>query len=66
MQHVVSLYLLPLSLPVSVKLIMRLSATFGGSLLLYELVIKRIKPIRPLFGMKLRATSVSTLNMDGK
>lgn len=57
-QYFVSFYLLPLSFPVSIKLVMLLSATFGGSQLLYELVIKRITLIRPLFGMKLHATSI--------
>ena len=49
-----SYYLLPLTLPATVKLVMLLMATFGFSLLLYELLLKRMRWIRPLFGMKLR------------
>jgi len=54
-QFFFSYYLLPLSLPASVKLVMLLIATFCLSLLLYELLIKRMRWIRPLFGMKLPA-----------
>jgi hypothetical protein len=54
LQYFFSYCLMPLSLPAPVKLVMLLMATFGFSLLLYELPIKRMKWIRPLFGMKLR------------
>ena len=53
-QFFFSYCLMPLSLPAPVKLVMLLMATFSFSLLLYELLIKRIRWIRPLFGMKLR------------
>ena len=44
--------LMPLPLSSAVKLLTLLVATFGASLLLYEVAIKRLKWIRPLFGMK--------------
>ena len=53
-QFFFSYCLMPLSLPAPVKLVMLLMATFSFSLLLYELLIKRIRWIRPVFGMKLR------------
>lgn len=54
LQFFFSYYIMALSLPAIVKLVMLLVATFGASFLLYELAIKRAKWIRPLFGMKLR------------
>ena len=53
-QFFLSYCLMPLALPALVKLVMLLMATFSLSLLLYELLIKRMRWIRPLFGMKLR------------
>lgn len=47
--------ILPLDLPASVKLALTLAGTFGISLLLYEFVLRRIKWIRPLFGMKYKS-----------
>jgi hypothetical protein len=52
-QFCLSYFLFPLSLPAIVKLIILLAATFGASLLIYEFVIRRLKWIRPMFGMKL-------------
>ena len=52
-QYCVSYFLLPLYLPVILKLIMLLTGTLGASLLIYEYVIRRFKWIQPLFGMKL-------------
>ena len=54
MQLFFSYYIMTLALPALVKLVVLLAATCGASFLLYELAIKRIKWIRPLFGMKLR------------
>ena len=51
-----SYYLMPLPLPSVVKLLTLLATTLGASLLLYELVIKRLKWIRPLFGMKFQTS----------
>lgn len=53
-QYGISYYLLPLPLPAILKLFLLLAGTFGVSLLIYEYVIRRLKWIRPLFGMKLR------------
>ena len=46
--------ILPLDLPALVKFASLLAGTFGISLFLYEFVLKRIKWIRPLFGMKFK------------
>ncbi len=51
-QHALSYYLLPLQMPPVFKLILLLAGTFGVSLLLYEYLLKRLKWVRPLFGMK--------------
>jgi hypothetical protein len=53
MQCCVAYYLLPLSLPAILKLILLLVGTCGISLLVYEFVLSKLKWIRPLFGMKL-------------
>lgn len=52
-QYAVSFILFPLALPASVKLLLLLFGTFGGSLMLYEVAIKHLKWIRPLFGLKI-------------
>jgi hypothetical protein len=52
-QFAAAYFLLPLSLSAHSKLILLLVGTFGISLLLYECILKRLKWIRPLFGMKL-------------
>jgi len=46
-----SLYIIPLSIPAIIKLALLLASTFGGSLIIYE-VLRRLKWLRPLFGMK--------------
>ncbi len=52
-QFIIAYFLLPAPLPAFLKLIILLIGTFGVSLLLYEYILKRLKWIRPLFGMKL-------------
>lgn len=52
-QFAAAYLVLPLSLPAPVKLILLLVGTFGISFFLYEYVLRRLKWIRPLFGMKL-------------
>ena len=52
-QFAIAYFLLPLELPAYVKLLVLLIGTFGVSLLLYEFVLRRLKWVRPLFGMKL-------------
>jgi len=54
-QFVIAYFLLSLELPAIWKLIIMLIGTFAICLLLYEYFLKRIKWIRPLFGMKLNA-----------
>jgi peptidoglycan/LPS O-acetylase OafA/YrhL len=52
-QYAISYSLIPLALPASVKLGVLLVATFGICLPIYEVVLRRLTWIRPLFGMKL-------------
>lgn len=53
-QYAFSYFIIPTALPATLKLVFIWAATFGGSLAVYEYVIKRLKWIRPLFGVKLR------------
>jgi peptidoglycan/LPS O-acetylase OafA/YrhL len=52
-QFILAHFLLPVALPALLKFALLLVGTFGISLLLYEFVLRRIRWIRPLFGMKL-------------
>lgn len=51
-QFLLALLILPLALPAELKLLLLLAGTLGGSLLLYELVLKRVRWLRPFFGLK--------------
>lgn len=53
LQFLIAYFLLPLTLAAYMKLGVMLVGTFGLSLLLYEYALKRLKWVRPLFGMKL-------------
>ena len=53
-QFALAYYLLPLPLPALPKYVLLLGGTFGVSFLLYELVLRRLRWLRPLFGMKLK------------
>jgi len=53
-QFVLIYYLFPLQLAAELKLVLLLTGTFGLSLFLYEYILRRIKWIRPLFGMKFK------------
>jgi hypothetical protein len=53
LQFVFCYLLLPLSMPAYGKLGLLLAGTIGISLMMYELVLRRLKWIRPLFGMKM-------------
>ena len=55
-QYAFSYFIIPTALPAPIKLVFILAATFGGSLALYEYVIKRVKWIRPFFGLKFLTT----------
>ena len=52
LQYFFSYYIFPLPLPATIKVVFLLVLTFGGSLVLYEFALKRIKWVRPLFGLK--------------
>jgi len=52
-QFIIAYFLLPLGLSAYWKLLILTVGTFGISLFLYEYILRRIKWIRPLFGMKL-------------
>lgn len=49
----VSYFLFPLDIPVLIKLALVIFTTFIGCFLIYELLIKRLSYIRPLFGLKI-------------
>ena len=53
LQYFFSYYIIPLSLAAAIKLVLLLVLTFGGSPTLYVFALKRIKWVRPLFGLKL-------------
>jgi hypothetical protein len=55
-QFTLAYLLLPLTISAYLKLALLLAGTFGLSLMLYEYALRRLKWIRPLFGMKLRQT----------
>ena len=60
--HMVFLYLgsmlvFPLAIPVQLQFILLLLFTLGGCLLSYEFIIRRVKWIRPLFGLNLMSRS---------
>jgi len=46
-------FVLPLNIPVSVKFILVLIITFAGSLLVYEMIVRRVNFFRMAFGIKL-------------
>lgn len=52
-QFGISYYLFPIDLAASAKLLMLLAGTFGCCLLAYEYVLRRLRWIRPLLGMRL-------------
>jgi peptidoglycan/LPS O-acetylase OafA/YrhL len=57
--HMIFLYLaasifLPLNLPLGLNLILIILFTFTGCFVTYDLIIKRIGFLRPLFGLKRR------------
>lgn len=52
-QFAIAYFLLPLSASAYLKLGLLMVGTFGICILLYEYVLKRMKWVRPLFGMKL-------------
>ena len=53
LQYFFSYYIIPLSLPAAMAVVLLLILAFGGSLTLYAFSLKRIKWVRPLFGLKL-------------
>jgi hypothetical protein len=60
--HMIFLYLgalmiMPLSIPVQLKFVLLLIFTLFGCLVTYEYVVRRIKWIRPLFGLRFTRTS---------
>lgn len=52
-QFVFCYFVLPLAVSPWAKLGLLLAGTFGVSFLLYELILRRIRWVRPLFGMKM-------------
>jgi hypothetical protein len=67
--HMVFLYLgsyfiMPLDISAGLKFILIMISTFSGSLLFYEIVIRRITFIRPLFGLKERKVIQATIKPE--
>ena len=54
-QFVIAYFLLPVSIAAYAKLLLLLAGTFSVCFLLYE-ILRRLKWVRPFFGMKLNAT----------
>jgi hypothetical protein len=54
-QYAITYYLVPLSLPATLKLGILLVGTLASCWLIYEFILRRLKWIRPLFGMKLNS-----------
>ena len=52
LQYLISYFIIPMSIPAIAKLLAIVALTFAGSLVAFELV-KQLKWLRPLFGMKL-------------
>jgi len=50
--YVGSFLVVPLGIPTSFKLILVVLITFTGSFAMYELIISRVRFLRPLFGLK--------------
>jgi len=49
-----SYFIFPINIPVQLKFLIVLFVTFIGSFTFYEILIRRIKYIRPLFGLKIK------------
>jgi peptidoglycan/LPS O-acetylase OafA/YrhL len=62
LQYLYSYFIFPLSIPAIAKLVLVLALTLGSSLAMYELIIRRARWIRPLFGMKLKRGSDNPLS----
>lgn len=52
---IVAFFLIDMSMYWGIKFLILVVTTFGGSWVLYEFIIRRIKLIRPLFGLKNRS-----------
>lgn len=55
-QFGLSYLIIPLGLPAVLKLVLIMAGTFAICLLMYEFLIRRVRFIQPLFGVKLRAS----------
>ncbi len=53
LQFFFSLFIIPLDIPAILKLILIIMSTLISSFTIYDLIIKRLKWIRPLFGLKI-------------
>jgi peptidoglycan/LPS O-acetylase OafA/YrhL len=50
--YLASFLLVPIGIPVSLKFILVIVITFAGCFLFYEFVVRRIRILRPLFGLR--------------
>ncbi|WP_216663654.1 MULTISPECIES: acyltransferase family protein [unclassified Lentimicrobium] len=53
MQYAISYYIFPLEISAFIKYLLVFFITFLASFMVYELVLRRVKFLRPLFGMKI-------------
>lgn len=58
-QNLGSSLIFPTNLPVELKYVLLVAFTMGGCLLTYEFLIRRVKFIRPLFGLKFNYSDVN-------
>ncbi len=62
-----SYWIFPMDIPVWLKYVFVLTATFAGCFVIYEWVIRRVHSLRPLFGLRgLRKEDVRPIQVDVK
>jgi peptidoglycan/LPS O-acetylase OafA/YrhL len=69
--HIFMLYgacwlIFPLEIPVELQFVLVVLFTFTGCFALYELVIRRVSLLRPLFGLKLEKRKIEQVNLEVK
>jgi len=60
---IIGFLIIPLSLPILAKYLVILSLAFGVTLGLYELCIRRVNPVRRIFGLKVRKPDTKSGNL---
>lgn len=57
-------YIIQLNISIGLKFFLIVITTFGGSILIYELLIKRFTPMRLLFGMKFKGLDSTAITYE--